>query len=173
RPGDVVVSMKGDTVEVINTDAEGRLVLADVLWYAQERFKPSAMIDLATLTGAIIVSLGYEHAGVFSNDDGLADAFLKAAKSEGEGAWRMPMGPAYDKLLKSDVADMKNIGGRWGGSITAAQFLKRFVKDDVPWIHLDIAGVASLTKEGPMSPKGATGWGVLALNRLIQDRYES
>ncbi len=172
RPGDVVRSMKGDTVEVINTDAEGRLVLADVMWYAQERFKPTGMIDLATLTGAIIVSLGHEHAGVFSNNDDLANTFLKAAKAEGEGAWRMPLGPAYDKLLKSRVADMKNVGGRWAGSITAAQFLQRFVKDDTPWIHLDIAGAAFREGDGPMSPKGATGWGVLALNRLIADNYE-
>ncbi|MEL7460504.1 MAG: leucyl aminopeptidase [Pseudomonadota bacterium] len=172
RPGDVVVSMKGDTVEVINTDAEGRLVLADVMWYAQERFKPTGMIDLATLTGAIIVSLGHEHAGVFSNNDTLADAFLGAAKAEGEGAWRMPLGPAYDKLLKSRVADMKNVGGRWAGSITAAQFLQRFVKDDTPWIHLDIAGAAFREGDATFSPKGATGWGVLALNRLIADRYE-
>lgn len=173
RPGDVVRSMKGDTVEVINTDAEGRLVLADVMWYAQERFKPSGMIDLATLTGAIIVSLGHEHTGVFSNDDGFVDNFLAAAKAEGEGAWRMPLGPAYDKLLKSRVADMKNVGGRWAGSITAAQFLQRFVKDDTPWIHLDIAGTAFREGDGPMSPKGATGWGVLALNRLVADKYES
>ena len=172
RPGDVVVSMKGDTVEVINTDAEGRLLLADVMWYAQERFKPTGMIDLATLTGAIIVSLGHENAGVFSNSDTLAEAFLGAAKAEGEGAWRMPLGPAYDKLLKSRVADMKNVGGRWAGSITAAQFLQRFVKDDTPWVHLDIAGTAFREGGGPFSPKGATGWGVLALNRLIADRCE-
>ncbi|MEM9709115.1 MAG: leucyl aminopeptidase [Pseudomonadota bacterium] len=172
RPGDVVRSMKGDTVEVINTDAEGRLVLADILWYAQEKYKPAAMVDLATLTGAIIVSLGHEHAGVFSNDDDFADALLKAARGEGEGAWRMPMGPAYDKMIKSSVADMKNVGGRWGGAITAAQFLARFVEDGTPWIHLDIAGVASLPKDGPMSPKGATGWGVLTLDRLIRARFE-
>ncbi|WP_172295723.1 leucyl aminopeptidase [Pseudoruegeria sp. HB172150] len=173
RPGDVVKSMKGDTVEVINTDAEGRLVLCDVLWYAQERFKPVGMINLATLTGAIIIGLGHEMAGVFSNNDELADAFLTAAKTEGEGAWRMPLGEGYDKLLKSSVADMKNVGGRPAGSITAAQFLKRFVKDDVPWIHLDIAGVASLKSPTDLAPKGATGWGVLALNRLIVDGYEA
>ncbi len=172
RPGDVVASMKGDTVEVINTDAEGRLVLCDVMWYAQEEFKPVAMIDLATLTGAIIIGLGHENAGVFSNDDTLCNAFLKAAGAEGEGAWRMPLGPAYDKQLKSRIADMKNVGGRAAGSITAAQFLQRFVKDDTPWIHLDIAGVASLKSEGPASPKGASGWGVLALNRLIADKFE-
>ena len=172
RPGDVVASMKGDTVEVINTDAEGRLVLCDVMWYAQERFKPAGMIDLATLTGAIIIGLGHENAGVFSNDDAFCDAFLKAATSEGEGAWRLPLGPAYDKLLKSNIADMKNVGGRAAGSITAAQFLQRFVMEDTPWIHLDIAGVASLKGEGPLSPKGASGWGVLALNRLVADLYE-
>jgi leucyl aminopeptidase len=172
RPGDVVTSMMGDTVEVINTDAEGRLVLADVLWYTQERFAPRAMINLATLTGAIIIGLGHENAGVFSNDDDLADAFLKAAVTEDEGAWRMPMGPGYDKLLKSRVADMKNIGGRAAGSITAAQFLKRFVKDDMPWAHLDIAGVASIPSDTDYAPAGATGWGVRALDRLIAEKFE-
>jgi leucyl aminopeptidase len=170
RPGDIVKSMKGDTVEVINTDAEGRLVLADVLWYAQERFQPSGIVDLATLTGAIIIGLGHEMAGVFANDDKLADAVLKAAGTEGEGAWRMPMGAAYDKMLKSDLADMKNVGGRPAGSITAAQFLKRFVKDGVPWVHLDIAGVARTPGDTDMAPKGATGWGVLTLDRLIAGR---
>lgn len=173
RPGDVVVSMKGDTVEVINTDAEGRLVLCDVMWYAQERFKPSAMIDLATLTGAIIIALGHENAGVFSNDDTLTKNFLNAADAEGEGAWRMPLGPGYDKLLKSRIADMKNIGGRPAGSVSAAQFLQRFVKESTPWIHLDIAGVASHSGETDLAPKGATGWGVRALNRLIADTYEA
>ncbi|MGB5560671.1 MAG: leucyl aminopeptidase [Paracoccaceae bacterium] len=172
RPGDIVRSMKGDTVEVINTDAEGRLVLCDVLWYAQERFNPVGMVDLATLTGAIIIGLGHENAGVFSNDDALCNAFLKAAGAEGEGAWRMPLGEDYDELIKSNLADMKNTGGRPAGSITAAQFLKRFVKDETPWIHLDIAGVASVKKDTALAPKGATGWGVLALNRLIQDKFE-
>ncbi|WP_299850748.1 leucyl aminopeptidase [uncultured Roseovarius sp.] len=172
RPGDVVTSMKGDTVEIINTDAEGRLVLADVLWYAQERYKPSGMINLATLTGAIIVALGHENAGVFSNDDTISRNFIKAAESEGEGAWRMPMGKAYDDMLKSQIADMKNVGGRSGGSITAAQFLQRFVKEDCPWIHLDIAGVASVKADTKYAPKGATGWGVMALNRLVADCYE-
>jgi leucyl aminopeptidase len=172
RPGDVVTSMKGDTVEVINTDAEGRLVLCDIMWYAQDRFAPVAMVDLATLTGAIIVGLGHENAGVFSNDDKLCNAFLKAAGVEGEGAWRMPLGQAYDDLLKSDIADMKNIGGRAAGSVTAAQFLKRFVKDETPWMHLDIAGVAHVKSATSMAPKGATGWGVLTLNRLIADKYE-
>ena len=172
RPGDVVASMKGDTVEVINTDAEGRLVLCDVLWYTQERFKPAAMVDLATLTGAVVIALGHENAGVFSNDDAVAGAFLKAARAEGEGAWQLPLGAGYDKQLESRVADMKNVGGRPAGSITAAQFLRRFVKDETPWIHLDIAGVASLKSETKLAPKGATGWGVLALNRWIADGYE-
>lgn len=172
RPGDVVTSMKGDTIEVINTDAEGRLVLADVLWYAQERFKPTGMINLATLTGAIIIALGHENTGVFSNNDDLCNAFLAAAKAEGEGAWRMPMGDAYDQKLKSRIADMMNVGGRDGGAITAAQFLARFVKPDMPWCHLDIAGTALLKSDTVLAPKGATGWGVMALNRLIKDRYE-
>ena len=172
RPGDVITSMKGDTVEVINTDAEGRLVLCDVMWYAQERFKPAGMIDLATLTGAIIIGLGHENAGVFSNDDAFCKSFLKAAEAEGEGAWRMPLGRAYDDLLKSRIADMKNIGGRAAGSVTAAQFLKRFVKDETPWIHLDIAGVASVKSATTLAPAGATGWGVMALNRLVADAYE-
>ncbi|MEM7240939.1 MAG: leucyl aminopeptidase [Pseudomonadota bacterium] len=172
RPGDVVTSMKGDTIEVINTDAEGRLVLADVLWYAQETYQPTAMIDLATLTGAIIIGLGHENAGVFSNDDGFCNNFLKAAAAESEGAWRMPLGQAYDDMLKSRIADMKNIGGRSAGSVTAAQFLQRFVKEGCPWIHLDIAGVASVKSSTDLSPKGATGWGVRALNRLVADYYE-
>ena len=173
RPGDVVKTMKGDTVEVINTDAEGRLVLCDVMWYAQDRFKPAGMIDLATLTGAIIIGLGHENAGVFSNDDKLCDAFLKSAGAEDEGAWRMPLGQAYDDMLKSRIADMKNVGGRPAGSITAAQFLQRFVQEGTPWIHLDIAGVASVKTDTSYAPKGATGWGVMALNRLVQDRFEA
>ena len=172
RPGDVVTSMKGDTIEVINTDAEGRLVLADVLWYAQKTFNPTGVINLATLTGAIIVGLGHENAGVFSNNDELSRKFLNAAKIEGEGAWRMPMGDAYDKLIKSRIADMKNTGGRSAGSITAAQFLKRFVMPDMPWIHLDIAGVALTTTPTAVAPKGATGWGVRALDRMIADTLE-
>jgi len=165
--------MKGTTIEVINTDAEGRLVLADVLWYAQERFKPRAMINLATLTGAIIVALGHENAGVFGNSDALTADFLKAAKAEGEGAWHMPMGPAYDKMLKSQFGDIRNSVGRPAGSITAAQFLGRFVEDDLPWCHLDIAGVAAVKSETTYAPKGATGWGVMALNRLIADKFEA
>ncbi|MGJ8545386.1 MAG: leucyl aminopeptidase [Sulfitobacter sp.] len=172
RPGDVITSMKGDTVEVINTDAEGRLVLCDVMWYAQEHYKPAAMVDLATLTGAIIIGLGHENAGVFSNDDTLCDQFLAAAKAENEGAWRMPLGQGYDDLLKSRIADMKNIGGRAAGSVTAAQFLQRFVQEGTPWMHLDIAGVASVKSETALAPVGATGWGVAALNRLIRDQFE-
>ncbi|MCB1396535.1 MAG: leucyl aminopeptidase [Rhodobacter sp.] len=172
RPGDVVTSMKGDTIEVINTDAEGRLVLADVLWYAQDRFKPAAVIDLATLTGAIMVALGYENAGVFANDDALCEALLKACAATGEGAWRMPLGPAYDALIKTRVADMKNTGGRWGGAITAAQFLQRFIAEGTPWVHIDIAGVAMPATETPLAPKGASGWGVRALDALIRARFE-
>ena len=172
RPGDVVKSMKGDTIEVINTDAEGRLVLADVMWYAQERFKPTGMVDLATLTGAMVVALGHENTGVFSNDDTLCNALLKAAKAEGEGAWRMPMGEAYDALLKSRIADMKNVTGREGGAITAAEFLKRFVKPGMPWCHLDIAGTASVKSDTTFAPKGATGWGVATLDRMIRDMFE-
>ncbi|KAB7615822.1 leucyl aminopeptidase [Amylibacter sp. SFDW26] len=173
RPGDVVKSMKGDTIEVINTDAEGRLVLADVLWYAQETYKPTGVIDLATLTGAIIIGLGHENAGVFSNNDELSRKFLNAANIEREGAWRMPLGDAYDKLIKSRIADIKNVGGRAAGSITAAQFLQRFIKEDMPWIHLDIAGVASVKTETDFAPKGATGWGVRALDRYIADNHEA
>ncbi len=172
RPGDVVTSYSGQTIEVINTDAEGRLVLADILWYAQERFKPRFMVDLATLTGAIVVSLGHEHAGLFSNDDTLAGHLLEAGRASGEALWRMPMGDAYDKMLRSDIADMKNIGGRPGGSITAAQFLARFV-NNVPWAHLDIAGTAWSSKDAATVPKGATAFGVRLLDRLVASHYES
>ena len=172
RPGDVRTSMKGDTIEVINTDAEGRLVLADVLWYAQKTYDLKGIINLATLTGAIIVGLGHEKAGVFSNNDALSRIFLKAAKAEDEGAWRMPLSPVYHKLIKSRIADIKNTGGRAAGSITAAAFLEVFVKPDMPWIHIDIAGVASVKSPTTLSPAGATGWGVRALDRLILDNYE-
>jgi leucyl aminopeptidase len=172
RPGDVVKSMKGETIEVINTDAEGRLVLADVLWYAQKKYEPSGIINLATLTGAVIVALGHENAGAFSNNDKLVNDFLKSAKQEAEGAWRMPLNKNYDKLIQSRIADIKNVGGRTAGSITAAQFLQRFIEDDMPWVHLDIAGVASVKSETDFAPKGATGWGVRSLNRLISDVYE-
>jgi len=171
RPGDVVTSMSGQTIEVINTDAEGRLVLADALWYTQDRFKPRFMIDLATLTGAMIVALGHENAGVFSNNDELVARLETAARQVGEGVWRMPLGPAYDKLINCDIADMKNVGGRGAGSITAAQFLQRYV-NDVPWAHLDIAGVAWTDKDSPTVPKGGAGWGVRLLDRLVANDYE-
>jgi leucyl aminopeptidase len=173
RPGDVVTSMKGDTIEVINTDAEGRLLLADVLWYAQETYRPRGVIDLATLTGACIVALGHENAAVLSNDDALCDAFLKSAKAEGEGAWRLPLGQGYADMMKSQIADIKNSGGRPAGTITAAEFLHRFIQDGMPWVHLDIAGVASVKSETPYGPKGASGWGVMALNRLVADMLEN
>jgi leucyl aminopeptidase len=172
RPGDIVTSMSGQTIEVINTDAEGRLVLADVLWYVKERFKPRFMIDLATLTGAIIVSLGHEMAGLFATDDELAKRIADAGAKVKEPVWRLPLGEEYDKMLKSDAADMKNIsGGRSAGSITAAQFLKRFV-DKTPWAHLDIAGMAWSSKDSATVPKGATGFGVRLLDRLVADYYE-
>lgn len=173
RPGDIVRSMKGDTIEVINTDAEGRLVLADVLWYAQERFKPAAMVDLATLTGAVIIALGHENAGVFSNDDGFAAQILNAARVEGEGAWRLPLSQAYDDLIDSRLADIKNTGGRAAGAVTAAQFLQRFVRKGTPWAHLDIAGVALPPGASDLAPKGASGWGVMTLDRLVRDGFEA
>src|SRR5438105_4428207 len=172
RPNDIVKSMSGQTIEILNTDAEGRLVLADVLWYAQSRFKPRFMVDLATLTGAILVALGAEHAGLFSNDDELANNILKAGATEGEPVWRLPLGDAYDQLVKSKIADMKNIGGPNAGSITAAQILQRFV-NKLPWAHLDIAGVAwQDSEQKPLIPSWGTGWGVRILNRLIADNYE-
>lgn len=166
RPDDVVKTLSGQTVEVLNTDAEGRLVLADALWYTQKRFKPEAMVDLATLTGAIMVALGAENAGLFSNDDALSGRLILAGNAVGEPVWRMPLAPAYDRLIKSKIADMKNIGGAHAGSITAAQFLQRFV-NEVPWAHLDIAGVAwDERSEKPISAGWATGWGVRILDRL-------
>ncbi len=170
RPGDVVTSMSGQTIEVLNTDAEGRLVLADILWYAKERFKPQAMINLATLTGAIIVALGHHHAGLFSNNDDLSQKLTAAGEAEGEKLWRMPMGDEYDKDIDSDIADMKNIGGKGGGSIIGAQFLKRFV-GDTPWAHLDIAGTAWSYKDTATVPKGASGFGVRLLNRYVDDLF--
>jgi leucyl aminopeptidase len=172
RPGDVVTSYSGQTIEVLNTDAEGRLVLADVLWYTHKRFKPTAMIDLATLTGAIIVSLGNYQAGLFANDDTLTKRLVEAGKEVGEPVWPMPTDAAYDKLLKSDVADMKNIGGRGGGSITGAKFLERFV-DKVPWAHIDIAGVTWSKEDSELVPKGGTAFGVRLLNRLVETHYEA
>jgi leucyl aminopeptidase len=171
RPGDIVKSMSGQTIEIINTDAEGRLVLADVLWYIQDKYKPAFMIDLATLTGAILVALGQEHAGLFSNNDELADRLIKAGKETGEKVWRLPLGPAYDKLIDSKFADMKNTGGRHGGSITAAQFLQRFV-NKVPWAHLDIAGTGMGTLATDINQSWASGWGVRLLDRLVADYYE-
>jgi leucyl aminopeptidase len=173
RPDDVVKSMSGQTVEVLNTDAEGRLVLADALWYAQDKFKPRFVVDLATLTGAILIALGAEHAGLFSNDDKLSSAITAAGKAVGEPVWRLPLGSSYDKLIKSKIADMKNIGGQYAGSITAAQFLQRFVQEKTPWAHLDIAGVAWQDGEQkPLIPSWSTGWGVRLLDRLVADRYE-
>ncbi len=173
RPGDIVTSMSGQTIEVLNTDAEGRLVLADTLWYCKDRFKPKLIIDLATLTGAIIVCLGGEKAGLFSNNDVLAKRITDAGKVVGEPVWRMPLGDEYDKMLKSDAADMKNIGGgRGAGSITAAQFLQRFI-DKTPWAHLDIAGVTWSKKDRPTVPRGGTGFGVRLLDCLIANHYES
>ena len=171
RPGDVVTSMSGQTIEVINTDAEGRLILADALWYTQDRFEPRFMVDLATLTGAIIISLGHEYAGMFANDDELAERLTAAGQAEGEKVWRLPLGDAYDRALKSEIADMKNVGDRAGGSITAAAFLQRFV-NKMPWAHLDIAGMAWSKKANPTVPKGGTGFGVRLLNRLVRDHYE-
>jgi leucyl aminopeptidase len=173
RPDDVVKSMSGQTIEVLNTDAEGRLVLADALTYAQRTFKPKFVIDLATLTGAIMTSLGLENAGLFSNDDKLASRLTEAGLATGETVWRLPLSPAYDKALKSKIADMKNIGGAYGGSITAGQFLQRFVEDKTPWAHLDIAGVAWQDGEQkPLIPSWGTGWGVRILNELVAEHYE-
>ncbi|MEO6716773.1 MAG: leucyl aminopeptidase [Novosphingobium sp.] len=172
RPGDVVISMSGQTIEVINTDAEGRLVLCDVLTWVQKEYAPSAIVDLATLTGAIIASLANEYAGIFANDDGLADKLIAAGNGCGEKLWRMPMGSAYDKLIDSPIADMKNVGPRNGGSITAAQFIKRFINNGTPWAHLDIAGVVWADKAGATWGKGATGYGVRLIDRYVRDNCE-
>jgi len=169
----VVTTMDGQTVEVINTDAEGRLVLCDVIAWAQKTYKPEVIVDLATLTGAIIVSLGHEYAGMFSNDDGLSAQLDAAGKAVGEHLWRMPMGPAYDKAIDSAIADMKNVGPREGGSITAAQFIQRFVKPGVKWAHLDVAGVGWASKPTALTDKGATGFGVRLLDRFIADNFEA
>ena len=173
RPGDVVTTLSGQTVEVINTDAEGRLVLADVIWHCQEKFDPQMMVDLATLTGAIIVGLGHEYGGLFSNDDPLSQKLAEAGRATGEKVWRMPLDDAFDKALRSDIADMKNIGGRPGGASSAAHFIQRFVQHNCPWAHLDIAGMAWSTKDAPFTPKGATAYGVRLLDRLVADHYES
>jgi len=171
RPGDVVTSMSGQTIEVLNTDAEGRLVLADAMWYCQNRFKPKFMVDLATLTGAIIMALGHHRAGLFSNDDKLAENLKEAGSATGEKLWRMPLGPEYDKQLASHIADVANIGDGGAGSVTAAQFLQRFV-NDVPWAHLDIAGTAWSKRDSAMVPKGATAFGLRLLDRMVADHYE-
>jgi leucyl aminopeptidase len=171
RPGDIVKTMSGQTIEIINTDAEGRLVLADVLHYVADRFAPKFMIDLATLTGAIIVSLGQEYAGLFANDDKLADRLIKTGQRTGERVWRMPLGPEYDKMIDSKFADMKNTGGRFGGSITAAQLLQRFV-GKTNWAHLDIAGTAMGSPQTDINKSWGSGWGVRLLDRLVADYYE-
>ena len=171
RPGDIVTSMSGQTVEIINTDAEGRLVLGDVLWYVAKTHKPEFMIDLATLTGAIIVALGHEYAGLFSNDDKLAERLIKAGQETSERVWRMPLGPEYDKQIDSKFADMKNTGGRNGGAITAAQFLQRFV-DKTPWAHLDIAGTGMGSPQNDINKSWGSGFGVRLLDRLVADHYE-
>jgi len=173
RPGDIVKSMSGQTIEIINTDAEGRLVLADVTWYTAQRFKPKFIIDLATLTGAIIVALGHEHAGMFCTNDELANRLTKAGFATGETVWRMPLGPEYDKQIDSKFADMKNTGGsRWGGAITAAQFIKRFVDEKIPWAHLDIAGTGFDSRQNDINKSWGSGWGVRLLDRLVADNYE-
>ena len=173
RPGDVVKSMSGQTIEILNTDAEGRLVLADALHWTQVEFKPSRIVDFATLTGAIIVSLGHEYAGLFSNDDKLSKDLAEAGEAVGDKVWRMPLDKAYDKLIDSPIADMKNIGGKGAGSITAAQFLQRFIADGTPWAHIDIAGMAWSEKQGRTWDKGATGYGVRLIDRLVADTAES
>ncbi|MGH6829293.1 MAG: leucyl aminopeptidase [Rhizomicrobium sp.] len=174
RPDDVLKSLSGQTIEVLNTDAEGRLVLADALTYTQRRFKPKFVIDLATLTGAIVQALGFEHAGVFSDDDKLVSRLIEAGRHTGERVWRLPLDPAYDKMIRSKIADVKNIGGPNSGSITAAQFLKRFIEDGTAWAHLDIAGVAWQDGEHkPMIPSWGTGWGVRLLDQLVREHYET
>ena len=171
RPGDIVTSMSGQTIEIINTDAEGRLVLADVCHYINTKFKPKLMIDLATLTGAIMVALGQEHAGLFSNDDKLSERLTQAGLDTGERVWRMPLAPEYDKMIDSKFADMKNTGGRFGGSITAAQFIQRFV-GKTPWAHLDIAGTGFASPASDINKSWGSGWGVRLLDRLVAEHYE-
>jgi len=171
RPGDIVTAMSGKTIEIINTDAEGRLVLADAVHYTEERFKPKIIVDLATLTGAIVVSLGHLIAGLFATDDDLAAGLVAAGEATGERVWRMPLGPDYDKLIDSKFADVKNTGGRNAGAITGAQFIKRFVKD-TPWAHLDIAGAALDSPQTEINRSWSSGFGVRLLDRLVRDRYE-
>ncbi|MDX3909688.1 MAG: leucyl aminopeptidase [Sphingobium sp.] len=172
RPGDIVTSMSGQTIEVLNTDAEGRLVLCDVITWTQKTFAPEIIVDLATLTGAMMVALGDQHGGLFANDDGLAADLSAAGEAAGETLWRFPMSDAYNKMIDSPIADMKNIGPRFAGSITAAQFIKRFVDEGVKWAHLDIAGMVWADKPGPVWDKGATGYGVRLLDRLVADKFE-
>ncbi len=174
RPGDIVTSMSGQTIEILNTDAEGRLVLADALWYTQDRFDPELIIDLATLTGAIIISLGHENAGLFSNNDDLADQIFASGKNVGEGVWRLPLQPEYEKQIKSPIADMQNIGtgGRGAGSIVAAEFLQKYVNGK-PWAHLDIAGMAWSKKDSPTVPRGGTGYGVRLLDDFVRQNHEA
>ncbi|GGB33751.1 putative cytosol aminopeptidase [Sphingomonas metalli] len=172
RPGDVVTSMSGQTIEVLNTDAEGRLVLADAITWTQKTFRPKAIVDLATLTGAMIVSLGNEYGGLFANDDTLADGLLAAGTATDDKLWRFPLSPTYDKLIDSPIADMKNVGPRGAGSITAAQFIQRFVDEGVHWAHLDVAGMVWSDKPGTTYDKGATGYGVKLLDRFVRDRFE-
>jgi leucyl aminopeptidase len=171
RPGDIVTSMSGQTIEIINTDAEGRLILADLLHYVNKRFNPKCMIDLATLTGAIIVALGHEYAGLFANDDRLADRLARVGRETGERVWRMPLGPEFDKMLESKFADMKNTGGRHGGAITAAQMLQRFV-DKTPWAHLDIAGTGMGSPQSDINKSWGSGFGVRLLNAFLGQYYE-
>jgi leucyl aminopeptidase len=171
RPGDIVTTLSRQTIEIINTDAEGRLVLADVLWYVQDRFKPKFIVDLATLTGAILVALAQEYAGLFSNNDELSERLKAAGAATGEKVWRMPLGPEFDKMIESKFADMKNSAGRHGGSSTAAALLQRFV-NDVPWAHLDIAGTAMGSPQSEINRSWASGWGVRLLDRLVRDHYE-
>ncbi len=172
RPGDIVTSMSGQTIEVLNTDAEGRLVLCDVITWTQKQFAPDVIVDLATLTGAMMIALGDQNGGLFANDDGLADDLIAAGKAAGETLWRFPLSDAYNKLIDSPIADMKNIGPRFAGSITAAQFIKRFVDEGVKWAHLDIAGMVWADKPGPVCDKGATGYGVRLLDRLVADKFD-
>ena len=173
RPGDVVTTMSGQTVEVINTDAEGRLVLADAVTYVQKKYKPVTIVDLATLTGAILVSLGYEWAGLFANDEGLASKLVKVGEESGDKLWRMPLAESFDRLIDSPIADMKNVGPREGGSITAAQFIQRFVDKNVKWAHIDMAGKAWSDKATHFHDKGATGFGVRLLDQYVEEVLES
>jgi leucyl aminopeptidase len=173
RPGDIVTSLSGQTIEIINTDAEGRLVLCDLLTYIQDEYSPTHIINLATLTGAILIALGQENAGLFSNNDALSEALTQAGKATGETVWRMPMSEAYDKLIDSKFADMKNTGGRYAGSISASQFLHRFIKDETPWAHLDIAGVGMASPETEICKSWGSGWGVRLLNQWVDNLPEA